>query len=263
MSKAVNITELPEQRYNLSPYCKDISGETFGELTVIYPSVLKAQDGSILWVCKCSCEEYTLRTGPNLKRKRNHHCGAQIHNFKDMEKRKNDLRTELNGKVNNFLEVIDFDHIEGVRIFLKCKCLNCGNTSIVRKDSFLDGHVSSCGCLHSKGESKIKGILQKEKINFLTEYSFLDLKDIKPLRFDFALLNDDMSLLALLEYQGKQHTVYDNNGWNTKEHFEKLKFHDDLKKEYCRKNNIKLYYITFEENIEERMEEIVSEIRSK
>ena len=58
-------------------------------------------------------------------------------------------------------------------------------------------------------------------------------------------------------------TKFRENGWNTKENFEKRKKSDIIKKEYCDNNNIKLFYITYEENIEDRLEEILSELYSK
>ena len=47
------------------------------------------------------------------------------------------------------------------------------------------------------------------------------------------------------------------------ENFEKRQKSDRIKKEYCEKNNIKLFYITYEEDIEERLEEILSELYCK
>ena len=59
----------------------------------------------------------------------------------------------------------------------------------------------------SKGEIKIEAVLAKEDVNFQEEYSFPDLVSSsgRPLRFDFAVFDDDNNLQFLIEYQGIQH----------------------------------------------------------
>ena len=61
--------------------------------------------------------------------------------------------------------------------------------------------------LASRGEIKIHDILEKNEINFKEEYEFPGLKapSGRPLRFDFAVFDDDGNLDFLIEYQGKQH----------------------------------------------------------
>ena len=59
----------------------------------------------------------------------------------------------------------------------------------------------------SRGEIKIHEILEKYDMNFKEEYEFPGLKapSGRPLRFDFAVFDDDGNLDFLIEYQGKQH----------------------------------------------------------
>ena len=59
----------------------------------------------------------------------------------------------------------------------------------------------------SRGEIKIEEILQQAGLNFVEEYSFPDLVSTsgRPLRFDFAVFDDDGHIDFLIEYQGKQH----------------------------------------------------------
>ena len=253
---------LPEELEILSKRMKDIRGLTFGRLTAIYPSKLRDNDQSILWVCKCVCGNYVLRSSPNLKRKANHHCGDKIHYIEDQKENQERLRTELNGKINNNLMVIDFSHIVGKKIYLKCKCLKCNQEVLIRKDSFLNGHATSCGCIRSKGEEKIASLLNKNGIKFKKEYKFENLKDKDFLRFDFAIfLNDKLS--CLIEYQGIQHFIANGQGWNTKEYLSLLQQHDKLKKDFCENKNITLYYITYKDDIERKIKEIINELYSK
>ena len=92
------------------------------------------------------------------------------------------------------------------------------------------------------------------KINFLTEYKFKDLyyQDPRcPLRFDFALLKNG-KVAGLIEYQGWQHQ-YPVKCFGRKEELEKRKMRDNLKIEYCSKNNIPLLIIYPDDNIEEKI----------
>lgn len=258
----ISVEDLPTELKNLSPRASRIYNKQFGRLTALYPSILKAPDGSILWVCQCRCGNYVLRTSADLRRPNNHCCGADIHGLEDGAEYANKLRNELNGKIFNDLLVIGFDHIEGKRIFLKCKCLKCGNITTVRKDSLTSGHKSSCGCIHSKGEQKIEKFLQNAKIIYKREFTFNDLCDKDKLRFDFAIFKKDI-LIGLIEYQGVQHFQADGNGWNTEAHLNMVQYHDKLKQEYCKKHAIHLYTIAYNENIDKKMEVILNELFSE
>ena len=61
--------------------------------------------------------------------------------------------------------------------------------------------------LSSRGEIKIHEILAAAGLIFKEEYSFegLNSPNGRPLRFDFAIFDDDGNLDFLIEYQGKQH----------------------------------------------------------
>ena len=57
----------------------------------------------------------------------------------------------------------------------------------------------------SRGEVKIHEILEKNNVNFREEYEFKGLSSPagKPLRFDFAVLDDNDEVDFLIEFQGK------------------------------------------------------------
>ena len=59
----------------------------------------------------------------------------------------------------------------------------------------------------SRGEIKIREILEEAELNFKMEYIFPDLKSPygRPLRFDFVVFDDDGKIDFMIEYQGKQH----------------------------------------------------------
>ena len=57
----------------------------------------------------------------------------------------------------------------------------------------------------SRGEIKIYEILKEAELNIKEEYSIAGLNSPngRPLRFDFAVFDDDGNLDFLIEYQGK------------------------------------------------------------
>ena len=59
----------------------------------------------------------------------------------------------------------------------------------------------------SRGEIKICDILDMAGLQYIEEYSFPDLVSSsgRPLRFDFAVLDDNGDVDFLIEYQGIQH----------------------------------------------------------
>ena len=59
----------------------------------------------------------------------------------------------------------------------------------------------------SRGQIKIEEILKQSGLEFAEEYSFPDLVSNtgRPLRFDFAVFDDQHNLDFLIEFQGIQH----------------------------------------------------------
>ena len=98
----------------------------------------------------------------------------------------------------------------------------------------------------SRGEITIEEILKEAGLNFKEEYQFPDLISStgRPLRFDFAVFDDNDNLDFLIEYQGIQH-------YEAKSKFggysglRKQQFNDMKKREYCRKHNIILVAIPY------------------
>ena len=98
----------------------------------------------------------------------------------------------------------------------------------------------------SRGEIKIEEILQQAGLPFEEEYIFPELVSSsgRPLRFDFAVFDDDGDIDFLIEYQGIQH-------YEAKSKFggytglRKQQYNDMKKREYCRDHNITLVIIPY------------------
>lgn len=98
----------------------------------------------------------------------------------------------------------------------------------------------------SRGEIKICEVLEKAELNFKEEYSFPDLISIrgKCLRFDFAVFDDSGELDFLIEYQGIQH-YEPKSKFGGYSGLKLQQFYDMEKREYCKKNNLKLIIIPY------------------
>ncbi|MTI62267.1 MAG: DUF2726 domain-containing protein [Firmicutes bacterium] len=124
---------------------------------------------------------------------------------------------------------------------IKYKCLKCNNVGIKDMRNFYD---KGCGvCEKSKGEDRIKSYLKKRNIDFHREFSFDNCRDTDVLRFDFAVFKDG-DLKCLIEYQGRQH-FKPINFFGSEEGLKRRQKRDNIKRKYCRKNNIPLIEIKY------------------
>ena len=100
--------------------------------------------------------------------------------------------------------------------------------------------------LASRGEIKIHEILAAEGLMFKEEYSFPDLlsSSHNPLRFDFAVFDDNGDIDFLIEYQGIQHYEAKSK-FGGYQGLRKQQINDMKKREYCKKHNITLVIIPY------------------
>jgi len=118
-------------------------------------------------------------------------------------------------------------------------------------------HLQKIGCPvcnESKGEKIITKYLNNKNIKFLSQYTFAGCKNIKLLSFDFYLPNKNI----LIEYDGEQH-FKPIRFFGGIEKYKKQIINDDIKNEYCKKNNIKLYRIRYDEDIKLKLKELICE----
>ena len=103
----------------------------------------------------------------------------------------------------------------------------------------------------SRGEIKIEKILENNELKFEMEYSFTGLNSSngKPLRFDFAVFDDEDNLDFLIEYQGKQH--YEPvSKFGGRRGLYQQQHNDDKKRRFCALNGITLIEIPYtDENL--------------
>lgn len=224
---------------------KDIKGQIFGELTVIEETNERDKNGGgIIWKCKCSCGKDVYINGVNLRRTSGNtlsckDCASKRggqKNQKDMTGLKVGKLTILYPLENRALNR---------QLIWHCQC-DCGNFIDVRGDRIRNEEVIACNICsnrHSLGEQKIIQILQNNFIDYQCEktYDTCRFVDTNALaRFDFLINNQ-----YLVEFDGSQHFNFTEEGWNTKNQFEKTKEHDEYKNTWCKENNIPLIRIPY------------------
>lgn len=233
------------------PKCKcqqnlEIIGQTFGDFEVLQKTPLRALDKAIIYQCRCIHCGHIENVAGNVLRQLRKNC-SKCH---DRKSTLIDMTNERYG----YLEVLSRDtsqeHLGHERdAYWICKCLNCGTIKSIRGISLRNGTTRSCGCIKSHGEEKIATLLNENGIAFEREYSFDDLRYENKLRFDFAIFNEVGELSHLVEYDGSQHFIAKNSGWNTEENLAKTQLRDKIKDEYCKDKGIPLVRIAYNEEI--------------
>lgn len=103
-------------------------------------------------------------------------------------------------------------------------------------------HMSGVGCPNcneSKGEKEIFNFLIKNKIVFERQKTFEGCVHKYRLRFDFYLPEYN----TCIEYDGEQHFLPVDK-WGGEENLKLIKLRDNIKTNFCKKNNINLIRIT-------------------
>lgn len=115
-------------------------------------------------------------------------------------------------------------------------------------------------CSYSKGESKISTFLDYHKIEYISQHSFPDCKNILNLLFDFYLEKYNLCI----EYNGGQH-YKPVKFFGGIESFKLQAKRDEIKRKYCEENNINLLIIPYwdYDNIENILEECLFHRRRK
>ena len=127
---------------------------------------------------------------------------------------------------------------------LVCLCNKCGHIWENKGVNLTQGH--GCPkCKRSKGELVIQKCLDKWGYEYTTEFKYDDCRDISPLPFDFHFTKS-----LVIEYDGLQHFIpvdFSGEGMEKAiENFKTTRRHDNIKSEFCVRNNITLIRISYD-----------------
>ena len=216
---------------------KDLTGQKFGLLQVLELDNFK-KDKRKYWICKCQCGNIKSMRQDVLQKATS--CGClrkeklqNLNHYKDHTGQKYGKLTIL---------YITEKRNSQLRPYWHCQC-DCGAQCDVLITDLLSGHTTSCGCVKSKGEEFISQLLKENNISFEREKTFDSCyfqDSLLPARFDFYVNQQ-----YLIQFDGKQHFQFSNQGWDTKENFIKTRKRDQIKNNWCKENNIPLIRIPY------------------
>lgn len=197
---------------------------------------LSPKNTNTYWKYRCQCGIIKTAMGQDIRRGKVLSCGCL------QRQRTHDLFMYdiTNQRFNRLVALYpDPNKPSGKGVFWICQC-DCGNQTSVRCAELINGHVTSCGCIKSKGEELISRLLSDNHITFITQKSYPDLRteNNHALLFDFYIDNT-----FLLEYDGEHHYKEWRVGRNMS--LETRQKYDQLKNAYAKSHNIPLKRIPY------------------
>lgn len=183
-------------------------------------------------VCKYGCNKCKYITIANLR--------------KDSKETFISKANNVHGNAYDYSEVVYIN----ARTHVKIKCNRCHKVIMMTPDNHIRGECGCFNCFKSKGEKQIQKFLDKYKLDFETQKTFKDCRDIELLKFDFYL----QKLNICIEYDGELH--YNESRRKIRKPFVYYEKHDNIKTKYCLDNGIKLIRIKYTDykNIESILE---------
>ena len=197
------------------------------------------------YYCKCDCGKYTVLWGSHFRTEHTKSCGCYSKEnrqklMKNIQEKHNNFKKNIAGWQHDWLIAIEptEERTKSQEVIWICRCTLCDQ--LCKKTVSEFQRTSTCGCsLISKGENKIKQILEQNKIKYVQQKTFSTCKAINVLRFDFYINNQ-----YLIEFDGIQHFKPTTFG-GEKDKYETNKKYDAIKNQWCKENNIPLIRIPY------------------
>ncbi len=142
--------------------------------------------------------------------------------------------TQIHGNKYDYSKVIYKGHHKKIEVI----CPGHGPWFVKANNHIIN--KSCCpGCKTSRGEERVSLWLTSNNIDYISQYKMKGCSHKRLLSFDFFLPDHNMCI----EYDGIQHT---NNTFNSSpEEYKLCKLRDQIKSEFCNKNNIELLRINY------------------
>ena len=137
----------------LAAVSHDLTGQIFGELTVLGKAEHQPKNGGVWWHCRCSCGNTYDISATLLSTGKRTHCPDRSHernyNFIDIAGQKFERLTAL--------YATDKRDSKGSLVW-HCRC-DCGNEVDVSYNSLMYTHVQSCGCKKKEHDQELGSLL--------------------------------------------------------------------------------------------------------
>lgn len=189
----------------------------------------------VYWKCQCDCGKIFSARGHDIRQNKILSCGC----LKKENTRNINFIDLTNQKFGKLTVISESSQKTDNHVKWNCLC-DCGNSCVVSGRALRSGETKSCGCLKSSGELKIIQILFENNIRFETQKTFEGCKNCFLLKFDFYLPDYN----AVIEYNGEQHYC-PIEFLGGEKRFQQQQKNDNIKKDWCLKNNIKFIEIPY------------------
>ena len=223
------------------PYRKELTGKK-NEIGSEIISFAFMKNKASYWNCRCICGKEFIVRGADFSNGHSSTCGCSRKNKKNPQTQQYKIKNLVGQQFGKLQVLEDTGKRDSSRcVIWKCKC-DCGREAEISSHSLRNG-TASCGqCRVSKGELAIAQLLLENNIPFETQKVFENFRFSDTDRkgyFDFFVNNQ-----YVIEFDGIQH--FDIRfGWNNPEVFQKNQNHDKEKNNWCKKNNIPIIRIPY------------------
>lgn len=149
-------------------------------------------------------------------------------------------------------DLYDYSNVKYTRAHTKIEIICSLHGSFYMTPVNHISHRQGCsGCKSSKGEKEIRSILQSKNVIFEEQKRFQTCRSPRGrmLKFDFFIPSKNV----LIEYDGIQHFRFYSVFHKTLRNFRQIQKLDEVKNDFCKKNNYHLYRIRYNENIEQKI----------
>jgi len=131
----------------------DLTGKTFGELTVLRQVENTGKKRGRLWLCQCSCGEEYAVLSTLLTNGYRTHCPGKAH-------RRNYAYSDITGQKFECLTAlyVSEKRRSNRSVTWHCRC-DCGNEIDVPYNNLVHSNMRSCGCRKKAHDQKLKELL--------------------------------------------------------------------------------------------------------
>lgn len=131
----------------------DLTGKTFGALTVIRKIEMESRPGSTRWLCRCDCGASYEVMGTLLTTGRRTHCPGKVH---EKNYAYSDITGRKFGRLTAWYPSKRSDSSGSV--IWRCRC-DCGKEVDASYNCLLYTNLKSCGCQKKEHDQKLKTFL--------------------------------------------------------------------------------------------------------
>ena len=229
---------------------RNLTGRTFGKLTVLHLDEAVAPGGGIhwKWICKCECGTTKSIRSSDLRNGSALDCGC------GKRKRLSDAAIhDLTGQTFGHLHVLrrgnGIAKNGGIHAKWECRCDICGQTEIVQGPMLerygKDRCLACCG--KSLGETKIKELLDGAGITYVHDMPYEDCRsDDKDgfLRFDFRATDPKTGQIYMIEFDGEHH-FKEVPTWYCAGGLHSVLQRDEAKNRWCAEHDVPMIRIPY------------------